>query len=89
MALHSKDTSTTAMLLALLMISSIFTSCLNPAKEILSIVVDWKTTCRFFGQAAASSTCSPFTNFFPATTSGMSLKPPNLRHPFSASLQSL
>ena len=45
---------------------------LRECKEILSIVVDWKTE-RFFGYAAASSTCSPFTNFIPASTSEMSL----------------
>ena len=56
--------------------------------EILSIVVDWKSE-RFSGQAAASSTRSPFTNFTPASTSGMNLNPSNLRQPCSASLQSL
>ena len=58
------------------------------SQEILSIVVDWKSE-RFSGQAAASSTCSPFTNLMPASTRGMNLNPSNLRHPCSASLQSL
>jgi hypothetical protein len=57
-------------------------------REILSIVVDWKSE-RFPGQAAASSTCSPFTNFTPASTRGINLNPSNLRQPCSASLQSL
>ncbi len=57
-------------------------------EEILSIVVDGKSE-RFSGQAAASSTRSPFTNLIPASTRGMYLNPSNLRHPCSASLQSL
>jgi len=56
--------------------------------EILSIIVDWEVE-RFLGQAAAPLTRFPFTNLIPASTRGMYLDPSSLRHPFSASLQSL
>ena len=68
--------------------SDVSLALLQAGAEILSIVVDWKSE-RFSGQAAASSTRSPFTNFTPASTSGMNLNPSNLRQPCSASLQSL
>ena len=57
-------------------------------REILSIVVDWISG-RLPGQAATSSTCSPFTNFIPASTRWINLNPVSLCQPCSASLQSL
>jgi len=56
--------------------------------EILPIVVDGKMK-RLLDYAAASLTCTPFTNLLPASTRGMSLKPSSLRQLFSASLDSL